>query len=894
MTKKGIIQIGVIAAIIIVVATWYLIEQVGRVDGEPLDMIPTNAALVMEIDNPSITYAKLNNNNSIWQKALQLADVSSLRDNLISFDTLLVDNPGYYNLLWNSALTIAVYYDSISGVESLILSQIESNPNIVGLKKMLGTKLGRDYGVLDIAGISDGFKIVDAERNQTSYFAIVDGVFVYSSSLKLLSRLIDTYKGTFGNLKEDVSFVKLQQTSSSKAQARVFIQYEELSKLFSPYIVADELVALNWLGNFASWTEIDMLLKNNELIFSGFTIADSHEKHLASFQDQQAVKIEAINILPYNTNTLIWIGIPDFISYFNNRTTGLNAKTISSEIKFDVDKLLTVLGNEVVFASNAESIGGFANGSWFAVKISDVKEAKSDFGSIARIHGNAQTSKYEGYTIGKINKTDFIPLIFGDAFSTIKQNYYTFVGDYVVFANSENSIINLIRYIETGKTLDLNDNFKNFSDNISTKSNLLVYLKPGELAKRFGQIFNQTVSRELELNKKVVSSFQGLSFQLTSGNQLCFTNIYTNHSGVHHEENLALWKVQLDDEIVWEPTIVSDHQSRKQNIIVFDKQDNMYLIDPDGRILWKKKLDATPVGEIFEVDYYKNEKIQYLFNTGNYIYLIDKNGNSVKGYPKKLHSKATNGIVVFDYLGNKDYRLVVAQADKKVYNYSIEGDEIRGWSKPRTSNIVIDPVTRLLANKKDYIIITDIENEIKIVNRKGNRRINISGNLKKAKNSDYYVNRTNSKGIIITTDQQGNLVYISSSGKLNNTDFGKFSPEHFFLYEDFNGDGSIDFIYIDDNKLTVFDRFKKVLFSYNFGSNISIKPSFFSLGNKYHVLGVVADKEKTIYLFDSKGNIIISKGLVGETPFTVGNLEGNNKINLVSAAGSTLYNYRLR
>jgi predicted DNA-binding protein YlxM (UPF0122 family) len=46
---------------------------------------------------------------------------------------------------------------------------------------------------------------------------------------------------------------------------------------------------------------------------------------------------------------------------------------------------------------------------------------------------------------------------------------------------------------------------------------------------------------------------------------------------------------------------------------------------------------------------------------------------------------------------------------------------------------------------------SDIENGIKIVNRKGKRRIKLSDNLKKANNSDYYVNRTNSKGIIITT-----------------------------------------------------------------------------------------------------------------------------------------------
>ena len=87
---------------------------------------------------------------------------------------------------------------------------------------------------------------------------------------------------------------------------------------------------------------------------------------------------------------------------------------------------------------------------------------------------------------------------------------------------------------------------------------------------------------------------------------------------------------------------------------------------------------------------------------------------------------------------------------------------------------------------------------------------------------------------------------------------------------------------------------KNELFSYNFGSEITIKPSFFALGRKQHVLGVVADKERTIYLFDNKGEIIISKGLVGETPFTVGDLEDDNKINLVSAAGSILYNYRLQ
>jgi hypothetical protein len=283
-----------------------------------------------------------------------------------------------------------------------------------------------------------------------------------------------------------------------------------------------------------------------------------------------------------------------------------------------------------------------------------------------------------------------------------------------------------------------------------------------------------------------------------------------------------------------------------------------------------------------------------MFNTGNYIYLIDREGHYVSGYPRKLHSKATNGLVLFDYLNNKDYRILLAKSDKKVYNYDKNGKEVSGWSQPKMKNIVIKPVNRLVANNKDYIIISDIGEEVKIVNRRGNKRINISGKINKAKNSDFYVNKTNSKGIIITTDVEGKLVYISSSGRLSRTDFGNFTPDHFFLYEDFNGDRVMDFIYVDNGKLQVFDRFKKVLFEYDFGSPITISPQVFKLGRNRQLLGITDDNSKTIYLFDENGNTVISKGLVGETQFTVGDLKHNGKVNLLSAAGSTLYNYRIK
>ena len=60
------------------------------------------------------------------------------------------------------------------------------------------------------------------------------------------------------------------------------------------------------------------------------------------------------------------------------------------------------------------------------------------------------------------------------------------------------------------------------------------------------------------------------------------------------------------------------------------------------------------------------------------------------------------------------------------------------------------------------------------------------------------------------------------------------------------------------------------------------------------MLGIVSENAREIYLIDSKGNMSVSSGLVGETPFAVGSLHNNNEVNLVTGVGSALYNYIVR
>ena len=888
MSKKNIVIYILFILLVIIASFWFALNNTFQKAGSPLDIIANDVAVFIEIDNPSKVYSILNSNNPFWENLLKAEPIDQFNNNFAYIDNLIDGD----DMFFDGPLSIGIFSDTTNFLDVAILSPNSRKISLNALKKILEPKLKREYGITNIDGNIDGFKIVDADSKLSQYIVSINGVFVYSTSKKLIMKLQNA-SNTLGVLSNDTIFTNLRKTAGSKAHGRIFINYSKFAELLSPIIAIDRREDFNWLSNFASWTEMDLQIKTNEILLSGFTSSESN-KYISAISNSKPIKMGVANVLPFNTNQMLWIGVSDFGDFYRKIFTNSASEKLSARLNYNIGDVVSALNGEFAFATNSGTISEVKGNSWIAAGVRDKEDAIGIFKSIDVNTGNKKESKYNGYKIRQIKDEQFISGLFGKAFSTIKSNYYTFISDYVIFANSESSLINLINFIETGKTLDLNDNYKDFSDNISTNSNLLLYFEPSDILKRVNSYLNQNTSRSFESENEVLSSIQGISIQMTSGIPYVFTNAYLKHSDEYHEENLATWKVNVDDEILNGPFLVNDHQTNSKNIIIFDKNHNMYLLNSEGKIMWEKKIDNAPISDIYEIDFYKNRKIQYLFNTNDFIYLLDKKGRDVTGYPKKLHTKATNGLVVFDYLKKKDYRILLAQSDKKVYNYSKTGKEIKGWSLPRMQSIVNKPIERLMVNNKDYIIITDLGNQIKIVDRKGKRRIKLKGTLNKAKNSDFYVNKTNSKGIIITTNVNGKLIYISSSGNLNTTDFGNFSGNHFFLYEDFNGDGSKDFIYIDKGKLKVFDRFKKELFNYDFGSDISIRPMFFELDTKQKVLGIVDDDEKIIYLFDKKGNIIISKGLVGERQFTIGKLSASNKINLVSASGNTLYNYRIK
>ena len=63
---------------------------------------------------------------------------------------------------------------------------------------------------------------------------------------------------------------------------------------------------------------------------------------------------------------------------------------------------------------------------------------------------------------------------------------------------------------------------------------------------------------------------------------------------------------------------------------------HLYLLSNTGKILWKKNVKEKFLGDVLQVDYFANNKLQLLFVTENYIHVMDRNGNYLKDFPVKI------------------------------------------------------------------------------------------------------------------------------------------------------------------------------------------------------------------------------------------------------------------
>ena len=127
------------------------------------------------------------------------------------------------------------------------------------------------------------------------------------------------------------------------------------------------------------------------------------------------------------------------------------------------------------------------------------------------------------------------------------------------------------------------------------------------------------------------------------------------------------------------PFKVTNSGTGKVNTL--SQADNMalQLRDENGKTLWSIPFKTPLCGRVEEVDYYANGKIQFLFASGSKLYLLDRLGRQVGGFPAETGKGIVLGPAVYDFTGAHGYTAMVLHEDNTIGMYDLHGKVREGW-----------------------------------------------------------------------------------------------------------------------------------------------------------------------------------------------------------------------
>ncbi len=153
------------------------------------------------------------------------------------------------------------------------------------------------------------------------------------------------------------------------------------------------------------------------------------------------------------------------------------------------------------------------------------------------------------------------------------------------------------------------------------------------------------------------------------------------------------------------PFTVYNYFTKKNNQLYQNSSLSICLNDENGKGVWGIPFKEPLCGRVHDIDFYKNGKIQFLFAAGDKLYLLDRLGHWVNGFPVKLPKAVLLGPDVYDFTGAGGYTVMVLHKDNSLERYNLHGQKPDGWKGIQAPETVKNLPELVEVNGKNYWVV---------------------------------------------------------------------------------------------------------------------------------------------------------------------------------------------
>ena len=688
-------------------------------------IINENSAIIIEVDNVKTYKNNLKNN-----KFKKILTETSYQEQLDFFSAI---NKKKENSKINKDKLLSSL--SISGASSY--EWVNSFYYDKKLNKKLLSKFYK-YQNVNIYSIFYGDK---------EYYLFYTGdIAVFSKNKILIEDVVRYYNNKENLYLKDLELKKVLETSLKNRDLFVLVDTKVLNR-----IINIELFSFYDIGKICKWITLDISIKNDKVIISGFLDNGKEENKYSRVilnQNYRASKID--KYLPKNTAYYIYKSISNIDTYKDDYNYYLelnNEKGYSTKTNMDKKEYIKIFDLKNIFdgemillqQGKKKSSKSIKNEKSLLLKIKN----KTNLKKVLSAYNTNFIDKYKGYKINKINEKLDFKETFGNISREIKSPYYTIYENVLIFSNKYINIKEIISGNINKTNLGNNNSYNDFINNFGSNNIFVFASNPLWLNTMNAQVFKSSLRNSIKKNKSEFNKIKFVGVGLSAKSKGIFLSGILQYEdekkvGIKAKDS---WSTEVKYNVRNAICVLKNHRTNKLDYFYQDDKNYINLINHKGNIIWSKKIEGKIIGVPNQIDFYNNGKYQIIFATKDKIHLIDILGRNVEGYPIKTKKEITQPLNVFDYDNNKKYRLCMV-CNKEIFMLDKKGKKIKGFSFEGNFKISTE-IKHIRVKSKDYLYFIQNNGHLRILNRKGGDRIKYEGNYS-INNNDLYFIQSNS------------------------------------------------------------------------------------------------------------------------------------------------------
>jgi hypothetical protein len=651
--------------------------------------------------------------------------------------------------------------------------------------------------------------------------AHIHGIFLLSSYQDEIQSAIDRINGTSESLGQYSDFISIKNTAGKNALGNIFVQTNKILPLLNKTLNKNQSLFSNNLKSFPGWLALDINLSDEQILVNGYS-AKNDEFSKAILFEQEPVEGNLYYKLPMHTAFFTHYGISNYDLFAETLTNGQINVTFERSFSF----IKNHFSGEVVKAFTNQT-ADLQKGTFVMFTIKDSTLFTEELEVKTK-----RLPQYSPYTLKKIAiyelpQQNSLTAAFGDFATLSGTEFVAIQGNNVLVSPSAELTTELAGLLFAGFTLEKDKAFMSASESFDSKSNVLSYLYFPSLLKFAKEIFTSDFAGKLEKQKEQLSKIQTLGWQMENERGLIYHNAFIKSGQIDSstieipskKTNRLIWAADFESKPVFGPVIVKNQRTGTEEILLQDDKNVLHFYTHDGNEGWSLQLESPILGsEMQQIDFYKNKRYQFIFNTAQKLHVVDRLGRMVENFPINLPSEASAPLAVFDYDAKLDYRIFIPAKNKNIYLYKKDGTRPADWEFKQTQNEMTLPVQYFRFDDKDYLIVNDGV-KIRILDRRGRDRINLKSTFEPSVNPIFFLTKAqNNKPVFMATDKQGYIKMIYLDGTVHSTKIsGDLTAAHHFIMTQVSQ--TPVFIFVDGNTLSIYNRDFKNIFVKHFEEN---------------------------------------------------------------------------